>query len=158
MSHKLIQTAVVLGVFGLAAATLLVPMIDGTVEDNTDRVGLQQGQFEGLTDILNVTALDVRSNQGYADIRYRNDRTFERVDVRLNETDPPENKTIQLSGENITTSLIAIDDNETAVVETTYDTTFGWDSGPETFMNNFEAVLVIISALIVFGLPVVMLR
>lgn len=151
MVEKAVEVAIVLGVCLLAVVVATPLMIDSVTTDTDSRVAIQEGEFVDLTERLKVTAQTVREPQNEVTVRYRNEQTFERIDVTLNETDPPENKTVQLSGENITASLIEIDDNSTAIVETTHSPMFGWADGPRVFFENMPVVIAMIAFVLVLA-------
>lgn len=153
MSGKLIITVFGLGVLVLVFGLLMATPITMVETEVRDTHFVFQDDTREIRDYLEMTVIEVTQDQGqeYVELEYRNTRTFDVETVIVDEGD---NTSFALSGEDLDAELVRIEDNDQAVITTTYPSTFGWDDGPSLFMDQLGFILVTLVFVSILGIVV----
>ena len=151
MSGKLIITVFGLGVLVLVFGLLMATPITMVETEVRDTHFVFQDDTREIRDYLEVTVIEVDQGQEFIELEYRNTRTFDVETVIVDEGD---NTSFTLSGEDLDAELVRIEDNDQAVITTTYPSTFGWDDGPSLFMDHLGFILVTLVFVSILGIVV----
>lgn len=151
MATRFVFALFVVGVFALAIALFAPAAIDPIVNDVQQTHNMTEGETVELTDTLDVTLNDVDQGGDGINATYRAPRTQNTTFASVNTS---ESKTIELDGDNITITNEAIESNTDAIITSLYPPMFGWDSGPRTFIEELDTIMMILFAALAGGLLV----
>lgn len=144
-----------IGVIGLVIALFAPSAIDPVINDVSQTENMTEGETVELTDTLSLTLNDVDQGSGDANATYRAVRTQNTTFVSLNTS---ESKQVQLEGDNLTLTLDEIESNSDAILTASYPPVFGWDSGPRTFVENLDIIMMILVAATAIAMSLVVIK
>lgn len=148
MPKRIAVTALVIGIFALAAALLGPTLIGATNDRATSGYEFTEGESFNVTDNLRADVQDIEFNKNDANITLTNTNTYNTSVFHLNVS---ETKTRFMDGYRINATLSGITDQNEATATFEYPPTFGWDDGAETFVKNMEIVFALVLFMIVLG-------
>lgn len=152
----LIKAAFAMGLLTLCVAVLVPTLVDATNDNAVDTRELTVGNQEEITDVLFVEVDNVNASTNDTTVTFQDSRTFESNTTTVGEG---KSTTIRLSGETLDFTVKDVyGDNETVLVETTHDPTFGWNDGSKTFWDNIGLVVAMLGIMCVFGVVAVVLK
>lgn len=148
--RQIVLWAFGIGVFALALALIVAPMITATTADTTATNYIDENESVSLTDTLSLAVTDINTSgtEYMVTLEATDENTLSTAQTTLNTT---ENATIQLSGDAIN---VNVDDRgtDTALVSATYPPAFGWNGGARAMLDNLGVVIVITAVIMVLGL------
>lgn len=152
---RTIAIAFTLGVLALTAAFLVPALRDSTQQDTSQTMEYFEGEPKELTSYVEVELDRANATSGNITVTVRNTQTF----AENNTTLPPDTgRTLDVDGENVSVRNQGVRTNSSALVESEYDPTFGWDAGAKGFFSNIGVLVVLLGFLPLIALIVVATR
>lgn len=138
---KLALAIFAVGILGLAIALFAPAALDPTVGNVTQTVNATEGEDIDLTDTLRVTVNDVEDGGDTVNATLRSLRTHNSSQVTVDEGNTT-NTTVD--GDTLHVTTDSVESNTDAIITVEYPPVFGWDSGPRTFIENMDTILIIV--------------
>lgn len=155
MGARLIGVIFAIGVMGLVIALFAPNAIDPIINNVSHTENMTEGETVELTDTLSLTLNDVDQGNDTVNATYRAVRTQNATSVSLNVS---ETKSVQLDGDTLSLTLDEIESNSDAILTAEYQPVFGWDSGPRTFVENLDIIMMILVAATAIAMSLVVIK
>jgi len=133
MAKNWIMIAFVLAVFALVAALFGPAFYNSTTTNTQVTTDFYENDTKDVSDYLAVEVTDVDAVNDTANVTIRNKETYATNSTQLDLGDANQ---LELSGDNVTVTYEQTRSDTSVILEVEHDPTFGWDSGPETFIDN----------------------
>ncbi len=151
MPKDKVTVAVGFGLLILAIAFLIPTMADSAVQDRTESNIMSVDETVELNDYLELRLDGINTSSTATDnatVTVTNLKTYDSTQTTINDT---ENETVEMDAGNVTITN-DIRSSDSALLTSTYESTFGWAGGASDIMEYMPLILVIATITIVFGL------
>lgn len=143
---RVVQAGIVIGIFALSIS-LIPTLIGATTDDTKAAFELEEGEDVEVTDELRAELTKANGTTYNATVEYTDLDSLFTNQSKLNDS---ETDTVALEGENITTGLQSFT-NGSAVFNTTYPATYGWDTSAALIIAQMDTLLAVIGIMMILG-------